>query len=71
MGPQIELNQTINTQPLMLIAGIAVYRAWQSLGAQARVVLAGHSLGEYSALVASGAMDFADALPLVRFRADR
>ena len=68
-GPADRLNQTINTQPLMLIAGIAVYRAWQSLGAPQPALLAGHSLGEYSALVASGAMDFADALPLVRFRA--
>ena len=68
-GPADRLNQTITTQPLMLIAGIAVYRAWQSLGAPQPALLAGHSLGEYSALVASGAMDFADALPLVRFRA--
>ena len=56
-GPADRLNQTINTQPLMLIAGIAVYRAWQSLGATPPALMAGHSLGEYSALVASGAMD--------------
>ena len=54
----------------MLIAGIAVHRAWQSLGGPEPVLLAGHSLGEYTALVASGAMEFADALPLVRFRAE-
>lgn len=68
-GPADRLNQTINTQPLMLIAGIAVFRAWQSLGVPQPTLLAGHSLGEYSALVASGALDFVDALPLVRFRA--
>lgn len=69
-GPAEKLNLTINTQPLMLMAGIAVYRAWRSLGAPEPVLLAGHSLGEYSALVASGALEFADALPLVRFRAE-
>lgn len=69
-SPAEKLNLTINTQPLMLIAGIAVYRAWQSLGPPQPVLLAGHSLGEYSALVASGALEFADALPLVRFRAE-
>jgi [acyl-carrier-protein] S-malonyltransferase len=69
-GPADKLNLTINTQPLMLIAGIAVHRAWQSLGGPEPVLLAGHSLGEYTALVASDAMEFADALPLVRFRAE-
>jgi [acyl-carrier-protein] S-malonyltransferase len=69
-GPSDKLNLTINTQPLMLMAGIAVYRAWRSLGGREPVLLAGHSLGEYSALVASGAIEFADALPLVRFRAE-
>jgi [acyl-carrier-protein] S-malonyltransferase len=69
-GPADKLNLTINTQPLMLMAGIAVYRAWRSLGGPEPVLLAGHSLGEYSALVASGALEFADALPLVRFRAE-
>jgi [acyl-carrier-protein] S-malonyltransferase len=68
-GPADSLNQTINTQPLMLIAGIAVFRAWQSLGVPQPALLAGHSLGEYSALVASRALDFVDALRLVRFRA--
>ena len=63
------LNQTVNTQPVMLAADIAVYRAWRAAGGPAPSVLAGHSLGEYAALVAAGALAFADALPLVRFRA--
>jgi [acyl-carrier-protein] S-malonyltransferase len=68
-GPAEELNRTVNTQPVMLTADVAVYRAWQERdGAQASV-LAGHSLGEYAALVAAGAIAFADALPLVRLRA--
>lgn len=69
-GTDAELNSTINTQPLMLTAGVAVYRAWQSLSAPMPQMLAGHSLGEYSALVASGALRFVDALPLVRYRAE-
>lgn len=68
-GPAEELNKTLNTQPAMLAAGIAVHRAWHALGGGSATVMAGHSLGEYSALVASGAMAFTDALPLVRFRA--
>ena len=68
-GSDADLNQTVNTQPMMLTAGIAVWRAWNAAGGRAPVVLAGHSLGEYTALVASGALAFADALPLVRFRA--
>ena len=64
------INQTTNTQPLMLTAGIAVWRAWQKEGGDLPTVLAGHSLGEYSALVAAGTISFKDALPLVRFRAD-
>lgn len=68
-GPADDLNLTINTQPLMLTAGIAVYRAWGSLGGEPPALMAGHSLGEYSALVASEALSFADALALVRFRA--
>src|SRR5450830_129720 len=64
------INQTTNTQPLMLTAGIAVWRAWQNDGGNLPSVMAGHSLGEYSALVAAGAISFKDALPLVRFRAD-
>jgi [acyl-carrier-protein] S-malonyltransferase len=55
---------------LMLAAGVAVYRAWQSLKAPVPLMMAGHSLGEYTALVASGALKFADALPLVRYRAE-
>jgi [acyl-carrier-protein] S-malonyltransferase len=68
-GPEADLNQTVNTQPLMLTAGVAVWRAWQAAGGPTPAVLAGHSLGEYSALVAAGALAFRDALPLVRFRA--
>jgi [acyl-carrier-protein] S-malonyltransferase len=69
-GSPDELDLTVNTQPLMLMAGIAVYRAWQSLGNVNPTIMAGHSLGEYTALVASGALAFSDALPLVRFRAE-
>ncbi|MDD5181407.1 MAG: ACP S-malonyltransferase [Gallionellaceae bacterium] len=69
-GSDAELNATVNTQPIMLAAGVAVYRAWQSLNAPAPALLAGHSLGEYTALVAGGAIKFADALPLVRYRAE-
>lgn len=68
-GPAEDLNLTVNTQPLMLIAGIAVYRAWISLGGVKPALLAGHSLGEYTALVAAEVLSFADALTLVRFRA--
>ena len=69
-GSDADLNATVNTQPVMLAAGVAVYRAWQSLNAPAPMMMAGHSLGEYTALVASGALKFADALPLVRYRAE-
>ncbi len=69
-GADTELNATVNTQPIMLAAGVAVYRAWQTLKAPAPVLMAGHSLGEYTALVAAGALKFADALPLVRYRAE-
>ena len=68
-GPADALNLTTNTQPVMLTAGVAAWRAWQAAGGPAPAVLAGHSLGEYSALVAAGALAFADAVPLVRFRA--
>ncbi len=68
-GPAENLNLTVNTQPLMLTAGIAVYRAWINLGGTKPSILAGHSLGEYTALVAAEALDFADALKLVHFRA--
>lgn len=69
-GPVELQNQTINTQPLMLVAGVATWRAWQSLGGPSPASFAGHSLGEYTALVAAGAIAFADAVPLVRFRAE-
>lgn len=68
-GTPADLNATLNTQPLMLTAGIAVYRAWQSMQGARPVIMAGHSLGEYTALVAADALDFAEALPLVRYRA--
>jgi [acyl-carrier-protein] S-malonyltransferase len=68
-GPQQALNLTVNTQPAMLTAGYAAYRAWRSLGGPAPEIVAGHSLGEYTALVAAGAISFADCLPLVRWRA--
>jgi [acyl-carrier-protein] S-malonyltransferase len=68
-GPEDALDLTVNTQPVMLTAGVAVWRAWQAAGGAMPAVLAGHSLGEYSALVAGGALAFRDAVPLVRFRA--
>ena len=68
-GPAEALAQTTNTQPVMLTAGVAVWRAWRAEGGPVPVVLAGHSLGEYTALVAAGALAFRDAVPLVRFRA--
>ncbi|HUP28953.1 MAG TPA: ACP S-malonyltransferase [Usitatibacter sp.] len=68
-GPPEALNQTVNTQPLMLIAGVACWRAWRERGGAMPEWFAGHSLGEYTALVAAGALKFEDALPLVRFRA--
>lgn len=68
-GPAERLSQTVNTQPIMLTAGVAVWRLWESLGGKTPAVLAGHSLGEYSALVAAGSLKLADAVPLVRLRA--
>jgi [acyl-carrier-protein] S-malonyltransferase len=68
-GPDEELNKTVNTQPAMLTAGVALFRAWQELGGVEPALLAGHSLGEYSALVAAGVLELKDAVPLVRFRA--
>lgn len=68
-GPQDELDLTTNTQPVMLCAGIAAYRAWRAEGGAEPAAVAGHSLGEYSALVAAGVLELADALRLVRFRA--
>ena len=68
-GPKDQLDLTTNTQPVMLTAGIACYRAWVAETGLVPAAAAGHSLGEYTALVASGALSLADALPLVRFRA--
>jgi len=68
-GPAEALSLTTNTQPVMLTAGVAFYRAWIAAGGAAPKVLAGHSLGEYSALVAADVISFKDAVPLVRFRA--
>jgi len=63
------LDRTVNTQPVMLTAGVAVWRAWLAAGGPRPDIVAGHSLGEYTALVAAGALAFRDAVPLVRFRA--
>lgn len=68
-GPKEQLELTTNTQPVMLAAAVACYRAWRAEGGAEPAAVAGHSLGEYSALVASGALALGDALPLVRFRA--
>ena len=68
-GPKEALDLTTNTQPVMLTAGIACYRAWLAEGGPEPAAVAGHSLGEYTALVAAGALTLADALPLVRLRA--
>jgi len=68
-GPAEALNQTVNTQPLMLTAGIAVWRLWLDKGGPQPAMLAGHSLGEYSALVASGALSLKESVPLVELRA--
>jgi [acyl-carrier-protein] S-malonyltransferase len=68
-GSDADLSATVNTQPVMLTAGVAVYRAWLSQNGPKPIYMAGHSLGEYTALVAAGAINFADALPLVRYRA--
>lgn len=68
-GPGEALNQTVNTQPLMLTAGVAVYRLWLEKGGRIPNMVAGHSLGEYSALVAAGVLRFSDAVPLVELRA--
>ncbi|HNH34285.1 MAG TPA: ACP S-malonyltransferase [Rhodocyclaceae bacterium] len=68
-GPAEILSQTVNTQPLMLTAGIAAWRLWREAGGAIPAIVAGHSLGEYSALVAAGVMSLGDAVPLVEFRA--
>lgn len=69
-GPADQLNLTANTQPVMLAAGVAVFRAWNLAGGEPPAMFAGHSLGEYSALVAAGALKFDDAMRLVRFRGE-
>jgi [acyl-carrier-protein] S-malonyltransferase len=69
-GPKEALELTTNTQPVMLTAAIAAFRAWRAEGGAMPAAVAGHSLGEYSALVAAGSLQLADALPLVRFRAE-
>ena len=68
-GPAAALDQTVNTQPAMVTAGIAAFRAWRALGGPMPAMVAGHSLGEYSALVAAEALALKECLPLVRFRA--
>jgi len=68
-GPKEQLDLTTNTQPVMLASAVAFYRAWIAAGGAAPAIVAGHSLGEYSALVAAGVIAFKDAVPLVRFRA--
>ncbi len=68
-GPKEALGLTTNTQPVMLVAGVAAWRVWRAEGGALPSAMAGHSLGEYSALVAAGVLTLADAAPLVRFRA--
>jgi [acyl-carrier-protein] S-malonyltransferase len=69
-GPAEALNQTVNTQPAMLAAGVAAFRFWQHQGGTQPAVMAGHSLGEYTALTCAGAITFQDAVKLVRLRAE-
>jgi [acyl-carrier-protein] S-malonyltransferase len=69
-GPEEEINLTLNTQPVMLAAGLATYRAFLASGGKMPALMAGHSLGEYTALVAAGALSLTDAIKLVRFRAE-
>ena len=69
-GPAESLDETINTQPAMLTAGVATFRAWEAAGGERPAMMAGHSLGEYSALVSSGVLAFADTVALVRRRAE-
>ncbi len=69
-GPEEALAQTVNTQPVMLAAGVAVFRAWRAAGGAMPCCMAGHSLGEYTALVAAGSLGFRDAVRLTRFRAE-
>src|SRR5688572_9250343 len=70
-GPADKLNETIHTQPAMLAAGVATWRYWLKAGGTTPAAVAGHSLGEYTALVAAGVLDFSDAVQLVRERAQR
>ena len=67
-GPESDLNQTQNTQPALLAAGVSVWRVWEQQGIASPVIMAGHSLGEYSALVSAGAIEFADGIRLVAER---
>lgn len=69
-GPIEQLNLTVNTQPVMLAASVAVYRAWVDMGGSVPCMMAGHSLGEYSALTASGVLALTDAVKLVKIRAE-
>lgn len=68
-GPAESLNMTVNTQPAMLTSSVAIYQSWLAMGGKKPEVMAGHSLGEYSALTAAGVFSLADAVRLVRFRA--
>jgi [acyl-carrier-protein] S-malonyltransferase len=68
-GPAEELNSTVNTQPVMVTAGVCAWRLWRELGGAEPSLVAGHSLGEYTSLVAADAISFSDCLPLVRLRA--
>ena len=68
-GPAEDLNMTVNTQPAMLASSVAIYQAWLAMGGKKPEIMAGHSLGEYSALTAAGVFDLQDAVRLVRFRA--
>jgi len=68
-GPAEDLNLTVNTQPAMLVAGYAIYSAWRAAGGAVPQIVAGHSLGEYTALTAAGSLELEDAVRLVRFRA--
>lgn len=69
-GPEADLNQTDRTQPALLTSGVALWRLWQQKGGQQPAIMAGHSLGEYTALVCAGAIDFKDAVNLVKLRGE-
>ena len=69
-GPAEDLNQTDKTQPALLCAGVALWRLWLDKGGEQPAIMAGHSLGEYTALVCSGALAFEDAIDLVRLRGE-